>query len=140
MVDFEPSVIADITETMAQAEQILEGDPDNFLRRTVQDLFSLKNRTVVITGGARGIGLALAFAVAEVGGNVAIIDVLKDPHPHYEKLKQFDVKVRLYKQVHPGLDVTQEISDCYRSDVTNFSVLKRTFDEIVTDFGRIDGL
>lgn len=27
-----------------------------------------------------------------------------------------------------------------RSDVTNYDVLKATFDEIVKDFGRIDGL
>lgn len=61
-------------------------DPDNFLRRTVQDLFSLAQRTIVITGGARGIGLAFAFAVAEAGGNVAILDITEDPHPHYHEL------------------------------------------------------
>jgi sorbose reductase len=31
-------------------------------------------------------------------------------------------------------------TDWSRSDVTNFDVLKKTFDEIVKDFGRIDGL
>ena len=83
--------------TSVQPTQVLQADADGFLRRSVLDLFSLKGRTVVITGGGRGIGLALAFAVAEVGGDVAVIDVLSEPHPHFLKLKEFDVKVKLYK-------------------------------------------
>lgn len=64
----------------------LKRDPDGFLRRSVQDLFSLAQRTVVITGGARGIGLAFTFAVAEAGGHVAILDVADEPHPHFHEL------------------------------------------------------
>lgn len=83
-----------------QPEQVVKRDPDTFLRRNVLDLFSLKRRTVVITGGARGIGLALAFAVAEVGGNVAILDASSQPHKHYSILKErHDVKVEHYQYV-----------------------------------------
>lgn len=64
----------------------LRRDADGFLRRSVQDLFSLAQRTVVITGGARGIGLAFSFAVAEAGGHVAILDVADEPHPHFYEL------------------------------------------------------
>lgn len=64
---------------------------------TVPELFSLASRTVAITGGARGIGLALAFAAAEVGGNVAIVDILPEPYPHFQDLEKFNVKVKLYK-------------------------------------------
>lgn len=71
-----------------QPEVRMKRDPDGFLRKSVQELFSLKGRTVVITGGARGIGLAFAFAVAESGGNVAIVDVSDEPHPHYNELSQ----------------------------------------------------
>jgi sorbose reductase len=60
---------------------------DSYLEHNVLDLFSLKERVVVITGGARGIGLALGFAVAEVGGSVAIIDAAPTPHDHFQKLK-----------------------------------------------------
>ncbi|KAF2012998.1 short chain dehydrogenase [Aaosphaeria arxii CBS 175.79] len=99
-------------------------DVNRYLKNTVHDLLSLKGRTIVITGAARGLGLAFAFAIAEVGGNVAILDAADKPHEHFEKLqKDFDVKVNYYK-----------------SDVTNYEVLKATFDEIVKDFGRIDGL
>ena len=84
---------------IVQPQQSLKRDPDGFLRRSVQDLFSLSQRTVVITGGARGIGLAFAFAIAESGGNVAILDVSEEPHPHYEELsKRFpEQHFRIYK-------------------------------------------
>lgn len=71
---------------------------NNYLTRTVQDLFSLDNRVTVITGGARGIGLAFAFACAEAGSHVALLDRLDTPHEHFHKLeKEFDVKVKLYQ-------------------------------------------
>lgn len=71
---------------------------DNYLTRTVNDLLSLKGRTIVVTGGGRGLGLAFAFAIAEAGGNVAIIDSIDTPHDHYYKLeKDYGVKVKLYK-------------------------------------------
>lgn len=77
---------------------VLDRNPDKFLNRTVHDLISLKGRTIVITGGGRGLGLAFAFAVAEVGGNVAIIDVLDKPHDHFNKLEsEFGIKAKLYK-------------------------------------------
>lgn len=73
-------------------------DPDRYLTHSVHDLLSLKDRTVVITGGARGLGLAFGFAVAETGGNLAIVDFLDEPHEHFYKLqKDFGVKVKLYK-------------------------------------------
>ena len=87
---------------------VLNRNPDKFLSRSVYDLISLKGRTIVITGGGRGLGLAFGFAVAEVGGNVAIIDLLDKPHDHFRKLEtEFGVKVKLYKSVAPqghGLD------------------------------------
>lgn len=75
-------------------------DINTYLRRSVHSLLSLEGRTITITGGARGLGLAFAFAVAEVGGDVAIIDALDTPHEHYYKLeKDFGIKVKLYRSV-----------------------------------------
>ncbi|KAM0547568.1 hypothetical protein ACHAPJ_010312 [Fusarium lateritium] len=103
---------------------VLSRDADKYLTRTVQDLISLKSRTIVITGGGRGLGLAFAFAIAEVGGDVAIIDLLEKPDDHFNELaSKFGIKAKSYK-----------------SDVTNLEALRSTFDEIVKDFGRIDGL
>ncbi|KAJ4336467.1 hypothetical protein N0V95_008607 [Ascochyta clinopodiicola] len=50
-------------------------------------LFSLQNKTIAITGGGRGLGLALAFAVVEAGGHVALLDLLPEPsQPEYSAL------------------------------------------------------
>ncbi|RWA06378.1 hypothetical protein EKO27_g8716 [Xylaria grammica] len=42
-------------------------------------LFSLSNKLIVITGGGRGLGIALAAAVLDAGGHVVCLDVLKAP-------------------------------------------------------------
>ena len=68
-----------------------------YLSKRVPDLFSLQDRVVVITGGARGIGLALAFAVAEVGGEIAIVDTAAQPHEHFQKLKEVASRVEYYR-------------------------------------------
>ncbi|KAH6989304.1 short chain dehydrogenase [Ilyonectria sp. MPI-CAGE-AT-0026] len=102
-----------------------EDNPDRYLENSVQDLLSLKGRTVVITGAARGLGLAFTLAVVEVGGNVAVLDAAEKPHEHFYKIqKQF-----------PNSKL-----EFYRTDVTKYDVLKASFDQVVADFGRIDGL
>ena len=45
--------------------------------RTIAQLISLEGRTAVVTGGARGIGRAIATRFAEAGANVLIGDVDK---------------------------------------------------------------
>lgn len=72
---------------------------NSYLTCNVNDLLSLKGHVVVITGGARGIGLALAFAVAEVGGQVAILDAANEPHEHYFQLQKRCEKVGYYQYV-----------------------------------------
>lgn len=39
----------------------------------------MKGRTVVVTGGARGLGITLATAVLEAGGDVVCLDILPEP-------------------------------------------------------------
>ncbi|PGH03981.1 hypothetical protein AJ79_07213 [Helicocarpus griseus UAMH5409] len=95
---------------------------DGYRHTALTDLFSLKGKTVVITGGARGLGLAFAWAVAEVGANVAVLDLLDKPHEDFYLLeKELGVKTKLY-----------------RVDVTDYEALERTFDEVKKDFGSID--
>lgn len=71
-------------------------------------LFSLRNKTVAITGGGRGLGLTLAFAVIEAGGHAALLDLLPEPsEPEYSALtklaKQSSLTVSYRK-----CDVTSE--------------------------------
>jgi citronellol/citronellal dehydrogenase len=42
---------------------------------------SLKGQTLFITGGSRGIGLAIALRAARDGANVVIAAKTSDPHP-----------------------------------------------------------
>jgi citronellol/citronellal dehydrogenase len=42
---------------------------------------SLKNKTLFITGGSRGIGLAIALRAARDGANIAIAAKTSEPHP-----------------------------------------------------------
>ena len=41
-------------------------------------MFSLKGRKAVVTGGTRGIGQAMALALAEAGADIILIQVCTD--------------------------------------------------------------
>ena len=43
----------------------------------IKDIFSIKNKKVIITGGSRGIGLSLANSFSDLGSNVTVFDKLK---------------------------------------------------------------
>jgi hypothetical protein len=70
---------------------------DSYLTTTVADLMSLQDRVVVITGGAKGIGLALAFGVAEAGGKIAILDASSAPDAAFQKLQSLCKEVKYYQ-------------------------------------------
>ena len=42
---------------------------------------SLKGKTMFVTGGSRGIGLAIALRAAQDGANIAIASKTSDPNP-----------------------------------------------------------
>ena len=42
---------------------------------------NFKGKTIVVTGGSRGIGLAIAKKCAKDGANVAILAKTTEPHP-----------------------------------------------------------
>jgi 3-oxoacyl-[acyl-carrier protein] reductase len=85
----------------------------------------LKDKTVVITGAARGIGRAIALRFASEGANVAVTDIaLSEATEALEKeLEAYGVKAK-----------------AYASNAADFEATHAVVAEIVKDFGRIDVL
>ncbi len=84
----------------------------------------LKDKVSVITGGARGIGRAIASEFLKDGANVVIID------------KFFPEDFEDYKNSVIGEGKLSSKS----VDITDFKATESTIDEIVKEFGRVDVL
>jgi sorbose reductase len=53
---------------------------------------------VTAIGGGRGIGLSLARAAAELGSDVAVLDILEKPHDEFFSIaNDFGVRVKYYR-------------------------------------------
>ncbi|TMO56680.1 SDR family oxidoreductase [Pseudoalteromonas phenolica] len=81
----------------------------------------IKNKTVVITGGAQGLGFAMATQMAELGANLALVDMQDEVLAEAKaELVKLDVKVETY--------------------VANVSIeteVETVFNNIVSDFGGV---
>ena len=84
----------------------------------------LGGHTAVIVGGARGIGLAIAWEFARECANVALVD---------RAAEVADVA----KTIATQKPIT---ALAYQVDATDYAALQRAAAEIVTDFGRVDHL
>lgn len=84
---------------------------------------SLENKTAVVTGASRGIGLAVAKKLASQGANIAILYVGKEEEGEKAKkeVEALGVKVGLYY-----------------CDVSSFNESKETVEKIIEEFGGID--
>ncbi|WP_421844210.1 SDR family oxidoreductase [Marinobacter algicola] len=92
---------------------------------------TMKNRTVFITGGSRGIGRAIALACARQGANVVIGAKSDEPHP------------KLPGTIH---SVAEEIRQAGGQalplvlDVRDEKLVRQRIDEAANHFGGIDAL
>lgn len=89
----------------------------------VTDRLSMKGKTVLVTGGGRGIGLAICKAIAQLEGNIAVLDALPQPS------KEFHALSNDY-----GIEAMYE-----RVDVTIQSSLERGFENVVGKTGGVQG-
>ncbi|KAJ6007827.1 hypothetical protein N7540_011803 [Penicillium herquei] len=89
-----PPVVPESTQTPATA-------PTN-------TLFSLAGRTVVITGGGRGLGMTLTTAVLEAGGDVACLDLLDEPSADEWITVQRLAKSKGLQATYTRCDITDE--------------------------------
>jgi NAD(P)-dependent dehydrogenase (short-subunit alcohol dehydrogenase family) len=88
----------------------------------VSDLFKVEGYGVVVTGGASGIGLGYAEALASNGARVTILDV------HAQRVEEETKRLR-----GAGLDVRGQVVD-----VTDHKALDAAIDEAVRAHGRLD--
>src|ERR1700750_3259319 len=85
---------------------------------------TMKDRVAVVTGGSKGIGIAVARRVAESGAKVAIL-----------ARGAADLKAAREALAKDGLAVKD-----YVCDVAKAADIARAHDQIVADFGKIDVL
>jgi len=85
----------------------------------------LEGKIAIITGGARGIGRAIAFAFAQEGAKVAAFDIDPEDSILIEDLK---------KEI--GSSADRYLYQ--KADVTNKREINQAVEETVKTFGRID--
>jgi len=83
----------------------------------------LEGKTAIITGGARGIGKAIAIKFANEGANIAITDLKVD-----ENVKAFENEL-----ISLGIK-----AKAYASNAASFSETQEVVNKIVADFVKID--
>jgi NAD(P)-dependent dehydrogenase (short-subunit alcohol dehydrogenase family) len=88
----------------------------------IEQLFSVEGRTAIVTGGASGIGLGYAEALAINGARVTLLDIDE---------RRIDAEVTRLRDA--GLDVSGRVVD-----VTDHAGLDRAIDEIVAVYGHLD--
>lgn len=83
------------------------------------------NKTAVVTGGSRGIGLAIATKLAQGGANIAILYVGNESEgiKAKEELLQYGTKV-----------------EQYFCDVSDFEASQKVVEQVIEEFGGIDFL
>lgn len=90
--------------------------------------FNLADKVVLVSGGARGLGLVQAEALLEAGATVYCLDRLPDPSPYFQVVQQ-RASETLGTELH------------YRQiDVRDSGNLNRVISEIAEKHQRLDGL
>ena len=92
------------------------------MTRTVQQLFDLKGKSALITGGSRGLGLQMAHALGEAGARVML-----------SSRKADDLEQAVAELQAAGIDARWIAADCAKEDDT-----RRLADETLERMGAID--
>ena len=85
---------------------------------------NIKDKVIVITGGAQGLGLAMAECLAKKGGKLALVDLNQE---------RLDQAVALCKEA--GGD-----AKAYLANISKEDEVEALFTQIIEDFGALDGL
>ena len=90
--------------------------------RTIQQLFDLKGKTALVTGGSRGLGLQLAHALGEAGAKIML-----------SSRKEADLKEAAAELKAAGIDAQYIAADC-----ANEADITRLADETIKALGHVD--
>ncbi|KAE9966745.1 hypothetical protein BLS_006817 [Venturia inaequalis] len=111
----------------------VQGRGGPHFKRTLAS-FSLDGKTAVVTGGARGLGLVMAQALAESGADVALVDLNKE-----EAQNSADALMETFRRENPYSERPPTITAHY-SDVADPQSVEECLSEIVYKHGKIDNL
>lgn len=92
------------------------------MTRTIQQLFDLKGKTALVTGGSRGLGLQLAHALGEAGARVML-----------SSRKADDLVEAAAELKSAGIDVDWIAADCSKE-----ADIRALADETIKRFGHVD--
>ena len=90
----------------------------------LENLFGVKGRVIIVTGGSSGLGCEIASALVDLGAQVAIIGRTKE---------KCDRALEALKKKNPA-------TLGFQLDVTNEKATGEVFETIYKTFGKIDGL
>ncbi|MDP1687335.1 SDR family NAD(P)-dependent oxidoreductase, partial [Hydrogenophaga sp.] len=92
------------------------------MTRTIPQLFDLKGKTALITGGSRGLGLQMAHALGEAGARVLV-----------SSRKAEDLEAATAELKAAGIDASWIAADCSKEED-----IQRLADESLQRLGAID--
>jgi gluconate 5-dehydrogenase len=97
-------------------------DAERLVSRTIQQLFDLRGKTALITGGSRGLGLQLARALGEAGATLML-----------SSRKAQDLEQAAAELKADGIDARWIAADCAQD-----TEIQRLADETLAQFGHLD--
>jgi NAD(P)-dependent dehydrogenase (short-subunit alcohol dehydrogenase family) len=92
------------------------------MTRTIQQLFDLKGKTALVTGGSRGLGLQMAHALGEAGARIML-----------SSRKASDLEVAVADLQAAGIDARWIAADCAKE-----TEIHRLADETLQRMGEVD--
>ncbi|KIR98282.1 short-chain dehydrogenase [Cryptococcus deuterogattii 2001/935-1] len=119
--------VAELTKEDEKKRSGVPEHPDETVLSAMQapQLFNLRERTIIVTGGGRGLGLTVAQALLESGSNVVCLDLLPEPSQ-----PQWDNAAKYAKQ--HGLNLEYIDLDVTKQDQVK-QVFKQVFESAPSD-------